>query len=146
MSYYEYISDVAFEAGDLSKTTFTRADGEMFEQWLMNYIAAHDETFQKGCGGDIDLLFAWNFAYGPDGRLVDLYVHFPWDDGDYDLDYAAAELAGISLFFRERGVRFKLVFNKAGEEEDDRWQITTTHGGVWKARGKLVYGKRERIA
>ena len=39
MSYYEYISDVAFEAGDLSKTTFTRADGEMFEQWLINYIA-----------------------------------------------------------------------------------------------------------
>ncbi len=145
MSYYEYISDVAFEAGDLSKTTFTRADGEMFDQWLVNYIATHDETYQK-YGGGIDLLFAWNFTYGPDGRLVDLSVHFPWDDGDYDLDYAAAELAGISLFFRERGVRFKLVFNKAGEEGDDRWQITTTHGGVWKARGKLVYGKRERIA
>lgn len=145
MSYYEYISDVAFEAGDLSKATFTRADEAMFEQWLVNYIATHDETYQK-YGGSIDLLFAWGFTYGPDGRLADLSVHFPWDDGDYDLDYATAELAGISLFFRERGVRFKLVFNKAGENEDDRWQITTTHGGVWKARGKLVYGKRERIA
>lgn len=145
MSYYEYISDVAFEAGDLSKATFTRADEAMFEQWLVNYIATHDETYQK-YGGSIDLLFAWGFTYGPDGRLADLSVHFPWDDGDYDLDYATAELAGISLFFRERGVRFKLVFNKAGEEDDDRWQITTTHGGVWKARGKLVYGKRERIA
>lgn len=145
MSYYEYISDVAFEAGDLSKATFTRADEAMFEQWLVNYIATHDETYQK-YGGSIDLLFAWGFTYGPDGRLADLSVHFPWDGGDYDLDYATAELAGISLFFRERGVRFKLVFNKAGEEDDDRWQITTTHGGVWKARGKLVYGKRERIA
>lgn len=145
MSYYEYISDVTCEAGDLSKTTFTRADGEMFEQWLVNYIATHDKTY-KNNGGCIDLLFSWNFAYSPDGRLMDLSAHFPWDDGDYDLDYAATELAGTSLFFRERGVRFKLVFNKAGEEEDDRWQITATHGGVWKARGKLVYGKRERIA
>lgn len=145
MSYYEYISDVTLEVGDLSKTTFTSADEAMFDKWLMNYIATHDKTYQK-YGGDIDLLFAWNFTYGPDGRLVDLSAHFPWDDGDYDLDHAAAELAGTSLFFRERGVRFKLVFNKAGEEEDDRWQITTTHGGVWKARGKLVYGKRERIA
>ena len=145
MSYYECISDVALEVGDLSKTTFTPADEAMFDQWIMNYIVTHDKTYQK-YDGDIDLLFAWNFTYGPDGRLVDLSVHFPWDDGDYDLDHAAAELAGISLFFRERGVRFKLVFNKAGEEEDDRWQITTTHGGVWKARGKLVYGKRERIA
>ena len=145
MSYYECISDVALEVGDLSKTTFTPADEAMFDQWIMNYIVTHDKTYQK-YGGDIDLLFAWNFTYGPDGRLVDLSVHFPWDDGDYDLDHAAAELAGISRFFRERGVRFKLVFNKAGEEGDDRWQITTTHGGVWKARGKLVYGKRERIA
>lgn len=145
MSYYEYISDVALEVGDLSKTTFTPEDEAMFDQWLMNYIATHDKTYQK-YGGDIDLLFAWNFTYGPDGRLVDLSAHFPWDDGDYDLNHAAAELAGISMFFRERGVRFKLVFNKAGEEEDDRWQITTTHGGVWKARGELVYGKRERIA
>ena len=144
MSYYEYISDVTCEAGDLSKTTFTPADEAMFEQWLVNYIATHDKAC-KNNGGCIDLLFSWNFTYGPDGRLVDLSVHFPWDDGDYDLDYATAELAGISLFFRERGVRFKLVFNKAGEEDDDRWQITTTHGGVWKARGKLVYGKRERI-
>ena len=145
MSYYECISDVALEVGDLSKTTFTPADEAMFDQWIMNYIVTHDKTYQK-YGGDIDLLFAWNFTYGSDGRLVDLSVHFPWDDGDYDLDHAAAELAGISRFFRERGVRFKLVFNKAGEEGDDRWQITTTHGGVWKARGKLVYGKRERIA
>ena len=56
------------------------------------------------------------------------------------------ELAGTSRFFRERGVRFKLVFNKAGEDDDDRWQITTTHGGVWAAQGKIVYGKRERVA
>lgn len=57
----------------------------------------------------------------------------------------STELAGTSRFFRERGVRFKLVFNKAGED-DDRWQITTTHGGVWAAQGKIVYGKRERVA
>lgn len=144
MSYYEYISDVAFEAGDLSKATFSSADGAMFDQWLVNYIATHDETYQK-YGGSIDLLFAWNFTYGPDGRLTGLSVDFPWDD-DYVPDFFVTELEGTSLFFRERGVRFKLVFNKAGEEEDDRWQITTTHGGVWAARGKLVYGKRERIA
>lgn len=145
MSYNQWISDVTFEAGDLSKATFTPADEEMFEQWLLNYIATHDETCQKGYRYDIYFMFAWHFTYGPDGRLTGLAVDFPWDD-DYVPDFFVTELEGTSLFFRERGVRFKLVFNKAGEEGDDRWQITTTHGGVWKARGKLVYGKRERIA
>lgn len=31
MSYNQWISDVTFEAGDLSKATFTPADEEMFE-------------------------------------------------------------------------------------------------------------------
>ena len=145
MSYYEYISDVAFEAGDLSKTTFTRADGEMFDQWLVNYIATHDELSKQGLRGYIDLMFAWDFTYGPDGRLVGLSAHFPWD-ADYVPSFFPIELAGTSLFFRERGVRFKLVINTADKEEGDRWQITTTHGGVWEACGKIVYGKRERIA
>lgn len=145
MSYRQYISDVTFEAGDLSKTTFTRADEETFERWLVNYIATHDELSKQGRRGDIYLMFAWNFTYGPDGRLTGLSAHFPWDD-DYVPSFFPIELAGISLFFRERGVRFKLVFNKAGEEDDDRWQITTTHGGVWEAYGKIVYGKRKRIA
>lgn len=144
MSYRQSISEVKFEAGDLSKATFTRADEAMFEQWLVNYIATHDETCQKH-GGDIDLMLAWNFTYGPDGRLVGLSAHFPWDD-DYVPYFFVTELEGTSLFFRERGVRFKLVFNKAGEDDDDLWQITTTHGGVWAARGKVVYGKRKRIA
>lgn len=144
MSYRRWISDVTFEAGDLSKATFTRADEAMFEQWLVNYIATHDELSKQGLRGDIYLMFAWDFTYGPDGRLAGLSAHFPWDD-DYVPSFFPIELAGTSLFFRERGVRFKLVFNKAGEEDDDRSQITTTHGGVWEAYGKLVYGKRERI-
>jgi hypothetical protein len=144
MSYRRWISDVTFEAGDLSKATFTRADEAMFEQWLVNYIATHDELSKQGLRGDIYLMFACDFTYGPDGRLVGLSAHFPWDD-DYVPSFFPIELAGTSLFFRERGVRFKLVFNKAGEEDDDRSQITTTHGGVWEAYGKLVYGKRERI-
>lgn len=145
MSYNQYISDVTFEAGDLSKATFTRDDEEMFEQWLINYIATRDELSKQGYRGDIYLMFAWNFTYGPDGQLVGLSAHFPWDD-NYVPSFFPIELEGTSLFFRERGVRFKLVFNKAGEEDDDRSQITTTHGGVWAARGKIVYGKRERIA
>ena len=145
MSCRQWISDVTFEAGDLSKTTFTREDEEAFEQWLVNYIAARDELSQQGYRGDIYLMFAWDFTYGPDGRLTGLSAHFPWEE-EYFPSFVLIELEGISRFFRERGVRFKLVFNKAGEDDDDRWQITTTHGGVWVARGKLVYGKRERVA
>lgn len=145
MSYRQWISDVTFEAGDLSKATFTQADEAMFEQWLVNYIATHDELSKQGRRGYIDLMFAWDFTYGPDGRLTGLSAHFPWEE-EYFPSFVLIELEGISRFFRERGVRFKLVFNKAGEEEGDRWQITTTHGGVWEACGKIVYGKRKRIA
>lgn len=144
MSYSRWISDVTFEAGDLSKATFTPADEKLFEQWLVNYVATHEEGYKQGNRNDIYLMFAWFFTYSPDGRLTGLSAQFPWDD-DYVPDFFLRELEGTSLFFRERGVRFKLVFNKAGEDDDDRWQITTTHGGVWAARGKLVYGKRERI-
>lgn len=145
MTYQQRILDVTFEAGDLSKATFTQADEAMFEQWLVNYIATHDELSKQGRRGYIDLMFAWDFTYGPDGRLVGLSAHFPWD-ADYVPSFFPIELAGTSLFFRERGVRFKLVINTADKEEGDRWQITTTHGGVWEACGKIVYGKRERIA
>ena len=142
MSYHEYISNVTCKAGDLSKSTFTQADGEAFEQWLVNYIATHDEVCQM-YGGSIDLMFAWDFTYGPDGRLVDLSAHYPQDD--YLPHFVFTELEGIIRFFRERGVRFSLTFNKAGEDEDDRWRFTVTHGGVWVARGRLVYGKRARV-
>ena len=142
MSYREHISHVTCKAVDLSKATFTRADGEMFEQWLINYIVAHDKASQR-YGGDLDLMFAWDFTYGPDGRLVDLAAHPQWDD--YIPHFFLVEMEGIIRFFRERGVRLALTFNKAGEDEDDRWRFTVTHGGLWAARGKLVYGKRERI-
>ena len=144
MSYRTYISDLALEVGDLSKATFAPSDEVLFRQWLRKYIATHDETCQK-YGGDIDLMLDWDFTYDIGRHLTGLSVDFPWDD-TYVPYFFLTELAGTSRFFRERGVHFKLVLNKAGEDDDDRWQITTTHGGVWVAQGKLVYGKRERVA
>ena len=54
----------------------------------------------------------------------------------------------ISDLALEVGDLSKATFTLSDELMFEKWlgDYIATHGGVWVARGKLVYGKRERVA